>query len=216
MGIRRARGTHVLLAAGLLVGGLNVTAYAATGGVFKLGQGNTASGPSTLENTGTGPALRLRSRASAPPLSVSNSNKVARLNADQVDGVSAAALKTNAIVYSLPPVTGPDHFTVELADLPAGLFYASFTLYIFSDATHLQCSLTDSIEGTNTALNANPARTGLSMSLTASGVVDTAVFRFLRCGANETAIDLKTDWSTVTFIPVNRVVHHAAVLPPEE
>jgi hypothetical protein len=73
---------------------LGGSAYAATGGNFVLGHSNAANQATALKNTGSGPALKLTTGDGATaPLAVSNGTKVAKLNADQVDGLSAAAFQ---------------------------------------------------------------------------------------------------------------------------
>lgn len=69
------------------------TTYAATGGHFVLGKANKAKTPSVLANDGKGPALRLKTKRSTPNLSVSNKVKIKRLNADLLDGLTAADLQ---------------------------------------------------------------------------------------------------------------------------
>jgi hypothetical protein len=71
------------------------TATAATGGSFLLGKSNTANHASALSNTGSGPALQLKThKATTPPFSVSgNSTKVSGLNADKLDGLTSAQLQ---------------------------------------------------------------------------------------------------------------------------
>ena len=66
------------------------TAYAATGGDFLLGKSNTATAVTSLSNT-KGTALSLSSTSSTPPLTVSNSVQVPKLNASQLDGQSSSA-----------------------------------------------------------------------------------------------------------------------------
>ena len=74
-----------------LVGGTGV-ATAATGGTFVLGRSNSATTKTGLTNT-AGTALGLTSKAGTPPLTVSNSTKVPRLNADLLDGVDSVSLQ---------------------------------------------------------------------------------------------------------------------------
>lgn len=93
---RLSRPMSVVLAAGVLVGGANVAAYAATGGKFILGHTNKANQATTLTTTGSGPALRLNSRAGSPALSVSNETRIAKLNADKVDGLDSSAFAAAA------------------------------------------------------------------------------------------------------------------------
>jgi hypothetical protein len=81
----------VVLAALVLVGGANLAAYAANGSPLLLGKTNNESVPATVHNTGPGPALELQTRAAAPPLAVSSKKKVAKLNADRLDGKDSTA-----------------------------------------------------------------------------------------------------------------------------
>lgn len=69
-----------------LVFAMSGTAVAATGGDFILGKANTASSASSLTNT-KGTALSLSSSATAPPLKVSNSVQVPKLNASELGGI---------------------------------------------------------------------------------------------------------------------------------
>jgi hypothetical protein len=66
------------------------TAVAATGGNFILGKANTATTVSSLANT-KGTALSLSSTATTPPLTVSNSVQVPKLNASELDGQTSTA-----------------------------------------------------------------------------------------------------------------------------
>jgi hypothetical protein len=73
---------------------LGGTSYAVTGGNLVLGHANQAGAPSSLKNTGAGPALKLTSRnGTTPALAVSNSSKIAHLNADELDGLSSSAFQ---------------------------------------------------------------------------------------------------------------------------
>jgi hypothetical protein len=67
------------------------TAYAATGGNFRLGYANAATRTTTLTNA-YGTALQLNSKAGQPSLRVNRNVKVPNLNADLVDGVDSARL----------------------------------------------------------------------------------------------------------------------------
>lgn len=77
-------GLAVILA---LIFGLAATALGADGDFFKVGRNNIASAVSTLTKGGAGPALSLRVDKGAP-LAVNSGAKVAKLNADRVDGRS--------------------------------------------------------------------------------------------------------------------------------
>ena len=64
------------------------TAYAANGGIFRLGRSNSATATTTLTNT-HGTALKLSSKAGQPSLRVNRSTKVPSLNSDLLDGVDS-------------------------------------------------------------------------------------------------------------------------------
>lgn len=80
-----------LAVAVLLVGGTGI-ATAATGGSFILGRSNSASSRSGLTNT-AGTPLSLTAKTGYPPLIVNSATKVAKLNADLVDGLDSTALQ---------------------------------------------------------------------------------------------------------------------------
>ena len=106
MRLRENRTMSVLLGAAVLVGGVNIAAYAATGGNFLLGKSNSAGKTTTLTNTGKGAPLSLKGRASAPPLTVSSSRKVAKLNADKLDGKDSTAFeaKNSTLTWKTIPL----------------------------------------------------------------------------------------------------------------
>jgi hypothetical protein len=91
----------MLAAAALLVLGLDVATYAANGQSLLLGKLNTATKVTKIKRTTPGPVLQLKSKAGTPPLKVNSSAKVAKLNADSVDGLDAADLQTNVDTVSL-------------------------------------------------------------------------------------------------------------------
>lgn len=82
----------VALALVLVATSAGQSAVAAVREGLTLGQANRAEGTTTLQSTGGGPALRLKSRGRAPALAVSNSRLVKKLNADRVDGLNAEDL----------------------------------------------------------------------------------------------------------------------------
>lgn len=65
------------------------TAVAATGGTFILGKSNTATSVSSLTNS-KGTALSLSATPTSPPLSVSNSTQVPKLNASKLGNIPAS------------------------------------------------------------------------------------------------------------------------------
>ena len=106
------------------------TAYAVTGGNFVLGHDNRADRTTSLTNSGSGAALRLATRrTSTPPLAVSNSAKIAKLNADELDGLSSGAFQSkvtrvfaNVSTTSIRTVAagkiGPWSFSLKCKKLP--------------------------------------------------------------------------------------------------
>jgi hypothetical protein len=125
----RARtGLAVLGAAALLVGGLNVVSYAATGGPMLLGKGNTASKTTKLKTTGNKAALKLKSKAGSPALAVSNSVLIAKLNADLVDGKSLDELEPTTQTFSIgtagAPGSGASQY-FQTTSLPSGNYLVS-------------------------------------------------------------------------------------------
>jgi hypothetical protein len=99
-----------IAAAGIVVAGSGV-GYATNGNPFLLGRSNTESSKATLTNT-TGTPLSLRAPAGKAPLQVSNEVKVARLNADTVDGIDSSLLQRKGTVVRrgevvLTPSEGP-------------------------------------------------------------------------------------------------------------
>ncbi len=76
----------------MLVVGLDYVSYAATGQSMVLGKANEASKVTALKRTTSGPALKLTVKPGSAPLAVNSSKKVAKLNADRLDGLDAAAL----------------------------------------------------------------------------------------------------------------------------
>ncbi len=83
------------LAVGIvLLAALDWAAAAATGRATVLGKWNQADHTTTIKNTAKGPALDLRAKK-GPALKVNNSKRIAKLNADKLDGLSGSDYKTN-------------------------------------------------------------------------------------------------------------------------
>jgi hypothetical protein len=83
----------------------NGVAYAATGHAFVLGEKNQASTTTTLTRTTSGVPLALNAVSGSAPLAVNSTKRVAKLNADMVDGLHATSLEMHAIQYLLPQTT---------------------------------------------------------------------------------------------------------------
>ncbi|MBF4768719.1 hypothetical protein ISU10_13185 [Nocardioides agariphilus] len=118
----------IALAVGIvLVAALDWAAAAATGRSMILGQWNQADHSTTLKNTKSGPALDLR--ASGPALKVSNGKKIAKLNADQLDGLDSTDLQSNRnVTYQWSATNHTGGFTQAIPDQPAGSYVISFSL----------------------------------------------------------------------------------------
>lgn len=91
MGIKKPTHSVVVsyIALFLALGG---SAAAATGGAFILGRSNSASSTTLLTN-GAGVPLALNARSGSAPLSVNSATKVARLNADKLDGLDSTQMQ---------------------------------------------------------------------------------------------------------------------------
>src|SRR5204863_6463178 len=98
--------------------------YAATGGSFILGKPNSAenisglssgvtTGPSlAVTNTGGEPAAKFTANAGIAPFAVSNSTKVANLNADKLDGIDSTGFLRKLLPLSLSGSAPGDVFDV--------------------------------------------------------------------------------------------------------
>ena len=81
-----------LAAAVVLVGGAQLTSYAATGHPLLIGKANSGVGTTSLKNAGRGPALSLNTIKTSPPLAVNSNKLVKNHNAATEGGKSAAHL----------------------------------------------------------------------------------------------------------------------------
>jgi hypothetical protein len=123
---------------------LDTVTYAASGDSLILGRHNATSQGTALERYGDGPALILQTRKSSPPLRVDSSQKVVGLNADQIDGLDAAALQMKAVTYNILG-TG-DFARVRYARIPAppGTYLVSLRLNLagaFNSLDVVRCEL---------------------------------------------------------------------------
>jgi hypothetical protein len=111
--MRLSKHTTVVAYLALFVA-LGGSAYAATGGNFILGHTNSAGQTTSLTNTGSGAALKLTTNnGTTPPLAVSNDSKIAHLNADELDGHSAAAFQSK-VTRVFATVSTTTHQTVAV------------------------------------------------------------------------------------------------------
>jgi hypothetical protein len=125
----RGRVMPVLAAAAVLVGGANLASYAASGHPILLGGDNHAVGTTTVDNDGHGPALMLKTRHGTPPLSVTSNRKVRHLNADRVDGIPGAALRSRSWTYRIGGDSDEGPTVVKtFPGLPPGHYLASYNM----------------------------------------------------------------------------------------
>jgi hypothetical protein len=101
---------------------LGGTTYAATGGNFILGQSNSAGSTTGLSSGTTGPALRATNTSTGtaasfnvaaghPPFTVNSATKVAKLNADKLDGKDATNWKVTNVISAAGPLPVQGTFT---------------------------------------------------------------------------------------------------------
>ncbi len=91
-GSRASRAIDISIVVALSLFGLDAVSYAATGDSLIIGQLNSAGGVTTLKNTGSGATLSLiSSDPSRPNLKMSSQAKIAKLNADLLDGQDSSA-----------------------------------------------------------------------------------------------------------------------------
>lgn len=192
-----SRLTTVVLSAALVVLGLELTAYAANGHAFVLGTTNTESKPAGLTNTGTGAALSLHSAKGSPPLAVSNTRKVTRLNADTVDGLDGPALRTNATTFTIP--AGPTSI-YSLTGVEPGRYLAVLDIAMSSPNPVGACGLAESVTTDWSSLAYGPDLDGI-VAVSASAVIDhpSGSTLYLNC-SDQIALGPFPD--TVSLIPV--------------
>jgi hypothetical protein len=118
----------VIGAAALVATGFDSVTYAATGSSLLLGKVNRATDTTTLVNTHKGAALKLVARRGQPALAVSNRAKIARLNADTVDGMHGRRLATDVRTF-LAGKSGRTYSGGVVAwqtPMPSGKYQVSF------------------------------------------------------------------------------------------
>ncbi len=138
-----------LVAASMMVVGLDWATYGVTGDSLILGRVNHAQRTTTLVNDGTGPALSLQTQGHAgPSLRVGSDAKVKLLNADLLDGRHASVLATRAQTFRAgrrrDVIQGG--FAAWRLNVDPGVFQASFNVLAFPTATpalELICGVVD-------------------------------------------------------------------------
>lgn len=117
----------VVTAAAALATGLALSANASGGSWIQLGGHNDSSKTTTLDRHGRGPALELETRPGSPPMGVTSRQRVARLNADRVDGMHAQQLRTRGYIYRIGGDGDAGPWVIaSFPGLPAGYYLATY------------------------------------------------------------------------------------------
>jgi hypothetical protein len=196
----RSRAISVLLSALLLIGGLNLAAYAADGHPLLLGRTNVETSTATVHNTGHGPALRLTTRRGTPPLRVSSKVMIRHLNADRLDGHEGRDLGVSAWNYGVVGGAASTEVVMSFPNLPSARFLVRYRIYgsIAGSGGHLVCGFD---EGQGGAVLSTLA-SGTALALDAWGPVDGRGPLTFRC-TGDSAFDIGAG-SVVTFLRVTR------------
>jgi len=132
--MRLQKAFAVIGAGVLLFAAADAVTYAATGSSLVLGKINAANATTTIQNTGTTPALKLLTKSAAtPPMAVNGKGKVANLYADRAataDNASKVGGKTVAQVVSSVP-------------RPAGVIWVAQSGGQFTSVSSALASITD-------------------------------------------------------------------------
>ena len=213
----RSRLLTTLLAAVIVVGGLNVAAYAATGGKFILGKSNTANKTTKLKNTGNGPALKLAPKAGKPPLAVTNSKKVVKLNADKVDGKDAAALSTRSAVYSVPAIASSSRFRIGIPSTP-GTYQVDYSIATSTSTpgVTINCYWNTTFEGsvTVTGVNYGGAYSSFSTSSGSATVLSSGTDDWLECFTESGTAATTPGFSQIVVTPINAIDFKTGAVHP--
>jgi hypothetical protein len=111
----------------VLLTALDWAASAATGRAFILGAWNQADHTTTLKNTVSGAALTLKSKGAA--LKVSNGKRIAKLNADKLDGLTGAEYKKNRnTIYAWSVAQHTGGFTQAIPAQQPGSYLITFNV----------------------------------------------------------------------------------------
>lgn len=119
-----ARGVVVLLAAAIIATGLSVAGYAVSS--------SRTNRPTTITNSGQGPALVLRNRPAYPPLQVSSGRKVLHFNADRLDGKDSSQLEPNTMRWS---IGSSGQQLAHIASFVVRSGWYEVSLHVVSDST---------------------------------------------------------------------------------
>jgi hypothetical protein len=176
MPVSRRSAAATVAAAVVLFAGSTLGSYAANGGPLLLGKGNVASKTTKLKTTGTGAALSLKSKAGKPALKISNSTKVAKFNADLVDGLDGPDLRTRVYEFDLTGAVAGNVISFPLPDLPPGLYQAGYAVQADLDGspTFFACFFVPASGGlTQAQVTSQGADDGSAWFASGAGLLDT-------------------------------------------
>jgi hypothetical protein len=153
LGAVRSVGPATVAVTLALVIGAAGFADAATGGSFILGKSNSENAIATLAN-GKGTPLSLQAPAGKAPLAVNRSIQVHNLNAQYVDGKTAAQLQSNGgagmtVTNEGIPLSPDQIKIVSTGKLPAGTYAVSATAFMAAEGDQAICYITDAANGAN-------------------------------------------------------------------
>jgi len=216
MSVLRGRAVPAMVIVGALFAGSTLGSYAANGGPLLLGKSNKATKTTTIKTTGNGAALKLKSKPGKAPLKVSNGTKVAKLNADLVDGLQGAALQTAVYRYRLPALSGVSSLEIKPTGLPPGRYVASYSLIATTTVldARLECNFTypSSPTTANEGVTYGTA-SGDAAASNATAVVDTRNHQVaVACGvsAGTATLDPAETASSLVFTRIDTMTSHNA------
>jgi hypothetical protein len=204
----RSHTLAVLAAAGILVAGADVAAYATDGHPIFLGHWHQESQTTTVNNAGAGPAFRFKTTPDAAPFAVSSTTRVVHLNASRLGGQRRGQL-SRTYRFVIPQDTPlPAQFTAT--GLPPGRYHATFDAFVTTTSSPAACSLGDSRRQIAFAAESAPFPGGGLGPLSASGpvTVDKAGDARLLCFSDGTTSAPPGSGFTnvMTFTRVARVI----------
>lgn len=162
------------LAIGLgLVMATDYVAMAATGQTLILGQFNQAEGTTTVRNTGSGPAARFVAGTGTPAIAVSGDAKIARLNADLLDGKDATELAAGTRLFTVPVnLTNASAVQAVTSPVPAGAYVVTLRGGLeFAAASRSEVCEASSDENPGAIVSDNAVGVGDFFFVNAVGVV---------------------------------------------
>lgn len=192
----------------LAVVGLDAATYAGTGDSLVVGRLNTANRTTHLTSTGGGPALSLHAKGERAALAVDSKAKIARLNADLVDGKDATALQHNVRVLTATAGTAPSGaMSLTLPAMARGRYQVGYEVFMMgasgtvSNPTTASCNLIEQVTD-KVAAYTSTISVGFAAGLSGNGVVTVAGRPWrLTCSTFQHGVG-GDNWSIPSFAPI--------------